>query len=110
MPQWYICLQSGCPEMTDHRTRRCDAHRLARSPSSAATSKPGWKKLRAEVLERDAYMCQVQLPGCIGRASVVDHVEGVAYGGSGDRSNLQACCQPCNDRKKGQAPLKREDR
>lgn len=36
-----------------------------------------------------------------GRApsTVVDHIIGVAAGGSDDRSNLQGACYPCNQRK-----------
>jgi len=103
---WHVCIEDRCPELTEHRSKRCPRHQIKRSPSSAATSAPGWKRIRLEVLERDRYVCQL----CGASATCVDHVEGVAYGGSGDRSNLQAACQPCNDRKKGQAPLGREYR
>jgi 5-methylcytosine-specific restriction endonuclease McrA len=104
---WNVCIESGCPELTDSRSKRCPAHRLSRSPSSKATSSPGWKRLRAEVLARDT-VCQVQLPGCEGNATVVDHREGLAYGGSSSADNLQGACQSCNNGKRGSPPLKRE--
>jgi 5-methylcytosine-specific restriction endonuclease McrA len=107
---WHVCTESGCPEATDHASRRCSAHRLQRSPSSTATSAPGWRKLRAEVLERDGYECQLHLPGCTSDATCVDHREGLAFGGGHGVDNLQAACQPCNNAKRGRPPLKREQR
>lgn len=51
---------------------------------------------RIEILERDAYRCQV----CDDhRDLVVDHIIPVAMGGSNDPANLQALCGPCNMKK-----------
>jgi 5-methylcytosine-specific restriction endonuclease McrA len=95
---WNVCLESGCPELTDSRARRCPTHQkqVKRSPSSNATSSSGWKKLRAEVLERDGYVCQVRLPACEGRATHVHHIEAAAWGGEDTHANLQAACARCN--------------
>lgn len=54
------------------------------------------KKLRFEVLKRDGFRCQY-----CGRAPpdvslVVDHIEPVAAGGSGERANLVTACVTCN--------------
>lgn len=61
-----------------------------------------WRRVRAEVL-RDHPFCQT----CAARgrrslATVVDHIRGHGYGWEArffDRSNLQAVCKTCHDRK-----------
>ena len=53
---------------------------------------------RAAVLEAAGWLCQVRLPGCTVRATTVDHVMPLAYGGTNDRWNLRASCAACNSR------------
>jgi 5-methylcytosine-specific restriction endonuclease McrA len=91
-----VCLQDSCPEIAT-RAGRCRVHANAqpRSPSSIATSAPGYKKLRARVLERDSHTCQY----CGAVATHVDHVISVAHGGESIESNLRASCAECNYRK-----------
>jgi 5-methylcytosine-specific restriction endonuclease McrA len=91
-----VCLQDGCWQMA-HRAGRCATHanQMPRSPSSVATSAPGWKKLRARVLERDSHTCQY----CGAVATHVDHVISVAHGGESTEANCVASCHPCNYRK-----------
>jgi len=56
-----------------------------------------WRKVRALVLRRDGWLCQLRLPGCKTRASQVDHIIPLADGGPRlDPSNLRAACKPCN--------------
>lgn len=93
---WRVCLQDGCPELTESANRRCPAHQPPRSPSSKATSSPGWRRIRRLVLERDGYRCQIGLPGCTGEATVVDHIQAAADQGSNRPSNLRASCESCN--------------
>jgi 5-methylcytosine-specific restriction enzyme A len=50
-----------------------------------------WRRLRAEVLERDAYTCPCGAP-----ATTVDHILPRARGGTDALDNLQAMCGPCN--------------
>lgn len=67
-----------------------------------------WKKLRAKILLRDGYICQV----CAGRglatpAQAVDHIVNKArwhaqYGsqdGCDEPNNLQSICKPCHTEK-----------
>jgi 5-methylcytosine-specific restriction endonuclease McrA len=95
-----VCQESGCPEATASGPSawRCPTHQrlVKRSPSSKATSSAGWKNLRAQVLERDHYLCQLQLPGCEGAATHCHHVEAKAWGGEDALSNLEAACAHCN--------------
>jgi 5-methylcytosine-specific restriction endonuclease McrA len=54
-----------------------------------------WRKVRALVLARDAYRCQVRIEGCTGQASHVHHVHGRGVTGDDPRF-LVASCQHCN--------------
>jgi 5-methylcytosine-specific restriction endonuclease McrA len=58
-----------------------------------------WRKLRLVVLARDGYTCQLQYPGCTGRATHVDHVLPLRFGGTNDLANLRAACASCNLRR-----------
>lgn len=62
------------------------------------------KRLRYEVLRRDAFTCRY-----CGRSSpevrlTVDHVTPIALGGVDDPSNLVACCSDCNAGKSSSSP------
>src|SRR5436309_2385548 len=93
-------MQDGCPEFSLNAPSgwRCAEHQrqAPRSPSSRATSQPGWKTLRAEILERDGYECQLRLAGCEGHATHCHHIEAAHWGGEDTHSNLEAACAHCN--------------
>lgn len=103
-----LCAHVGpegpCYEPVPNGAKHCPAHkqpawRSAGGPTTASTvagHRPGWPRLRAEVLERDGHTCQMRLPGCLVHASEVDHVVPVADGGTDDKSNLRAACHPCH--------------
>lgn len=56
-----------------------------------------WQSVRRSILKRDQYLCQIQLIGCTDRATTVDHITPVAWGGEWyDPSNLRAACANCN--------------
>lgn len=57
-----------------------------------------WRHLRAYVLRRDGYTCQMRGPSCTGVATTVDHVVPIALGGAllPPPSELRAACGPCN--------------
>ncbi|MCV7316321.1 HNH endonuclease [Mycolicibacillus parakoreensis] len=60
--------------------------------------------MRAEVLTRDGYRCQIGDQGCLGVASVADHTTpiarlGIARRDANDPALLQAACSECHDRK-----------
>lgn len=52
-------------------------------------------KLRAAVLARDGYRCQLQRPGCTTVATTADHIAPRAVAGDG-LDNLRAACGHCN--------------
>lgn len=59
-----------------------------------------WPKVRARVLARDQYQCQIQGPGCTQTATTVDHIIPVTKGGAWwDDANLRAACRKCNDQR-----------
>lgn len=97
MPSYGICLEDGCPEIVELPARRCPSHPPARSPSSRATSSPGWRAMRERVLRRDGRRCHY----CGDLAETVDHVVPASEGGTNDMTNLVAACWPCNRRKSG---------
>ena len=57
------------------------------------------EKVRAAVLRRDNWECQIRGEGCIGTANTVDHIHPKAWGGRATPDNLRAACWPCNQRK-----------
>lgn len=69
-------------------------------PSSGVADYPycwPWPLVRAEVLDRDGYRCQIKGPKCKGTATCVDHIIPWAEGHDPyDKANLRAACQPCN--------------
>ena len=54
-----------------------------------------WRKLRAAVLLRDGYRCQLKLDGCEGTATHAHHTKGRAVTGD-DPAHLVAACASCN--------------
>lgn len=56
-----------------------------------------WQRLRKQILERDAYLCQIRNPRCTTHATHVDHIQPVTDGGAWwDPTNLRAACKNCN--------------
>ncbi len=51
------------------------------------------------MLARDQYVCRLEYPGCQGRATHVDHVLPLRFGGTNDLANLRASCASCNLRR-----------
>lgn len=63
-----------------------------------------WQAIRARILARDPICCECRARGKVTAASVstiVDHIKGLAEGGSNDDANLQGLCHDCHDRKTG---------
>jgi 5-methylcytosine-specific restriction endonuclease McrA len=55
------------------------------------------RRVRQAVLERDGYRCQIGAPGCLERATQVDHIVPRSHGGAmWDPDNLRAACERCN--------------
>ena len=55
-----------------------------------------WKKIRLEILRRDAYTCAY----CGDVANEVDHIVAKVKGGEDTHDNLVAACRRCNIQKK----------
>lgn len=62
-----------------------------------------WRLLRAYVLRRDRYRCQIGSTGCTERAEAsgahaghVDHIVPRELGGGDEETNLRASCRSCN--------------
>ena len=62
---------------------------------SGSTGK--WRKIRARILQRDAYTCQQ----CGGEGNTVDHIVPRLAGGGDEDWNLQTLCASCNSSKGG---------
>lgn len=59
-----------------------------------------WRRKRDLVLKRDGYLCQCCLrQERITQATQVDHIVGLAEGGSDGPDNLQSLCAPCHEAK-----------
>ena len=60
-----------------------------------------WKKLRLQVLRRDAYTCAY----CGDIATQVDHVWPKSRGGEDTLENCVAACEPCNSAKRARTDV-----
>lgn len=57
-----------------------------------------WRKIRAQILQRDGQLCQIRGPKCTTQATAVDHIIPIAAGGPWyDPANLRATCVNCNN-------------
>lgn len=66
------------------------------SRSWRAGSTRAWRIIRAQVLARDGYLCQLKIDGiCTTRATCVHHTLGRSITGD-DPRYLTASCDPCN--------------
>lgn len=59
-----------------------------------------WRKLREQILARDAGLCvPCRSIGLVSLAGAVDHIVNKKRGGSDHPANLQAICSTCHDQK-----------
>jgi 5-methylcytosine-specific restriction endonuclease McrA len=85
-------FQGQCPA---HDFRPWARTRSRRQPAGSGWA---WGRLRLRILQRDGNRCH----WCAGQADVVDHVRGVAAGGTDDEQNLVASCADCNEQRRRQ--------
>lgn len=69
----------------------------------------GWLQLRADVFERDHYVCVYCLAMLDAATARVDHVVPRSRGGSDDLDNLATACPGCNSAKGDRTPLEWSD-
>jgi 5-methylcytosine-specific restriction protein A len=101
MPLARRCLDCGAITTRP----RCPACRHRRNRQRGTPADRGydqaWRLLRLKILIRDGWQCQLRRPGCIGKATEVDHIVPLSKGGQRlDASNAQAACKPCNSGKR----------
>lgn len=84
-----VCAAPGCPELASSHDR-CPAHQLPRLGGRS------WRRLVAQVVERDGGRCR--LCGKLGATSA-DHVVRVREGGDDSLANLRAAHLDCNRRR-----------
>src|SRR5437870_5679427 len=90
-----LCLESGCKNLTRGKSR-CPDHKHQAWQGSTWTRPPGWEATRKRVL--------LEEPGCRrcgAKATDVDHIRQQIDGGTEERANLQALCNPCHLSKTG---------
>jgi 5-methylcytosine-specific restriction endonuclease McrA len=64
-------------------------------PNKAYNS--AWRRVRLLVLERDEHRCTINMEGCTGAATSVDHIVPLVFGGAPYAlDNLRASCHNCN--------------
>jgi len=102
------CRQYRCPNLTTRKDKGyCDEHSNQRSnwtkrpDRTGSTTKRGyghvWRKIRAQVLERDAYLCVAcKQAGRFVPATDVDHIMPKSKGGTDELENLQSLCKKCH--------------
>jgi len=80
-----------------HRSGWSDPRRGSRHARGYGSE---WDRLRLEILERDAWLCQpCRRASRLTAARTVDHVVPKVEGGSSDPANLQAICAACHQAK-----------
>ncbi len=95
--------RGNCDNLITGSQRYCDDHdqpwqgRTTGQGSTRAT-----RKAREDCLDKAKHRCQLNHPGCIGRATDAHHLDGVAATGrtrakAVDRGRLVAACRPCHD-------------
>lgn len=100
-----FCAAPGCPVLV--RKGRCVVHSLKKEQDRYNYDvrrwyrRAKWRRLRAQVLERDRYECRVC--GQVTLDVDVDHIE--RHGGSEEKfyniNNLQVLCRSCHAVKTG---------
>ncbi|MDR5611532.1 MAG: HNH endonuclease signature motif containing protein [Arsenophonus sp.] len=101
------CRKPGCAKTTTERSGYCEVHRhqgwknyqqgKSRHQRGYGTK---WDKLRATILQRDKYLCQICLRNRLATAAkTVDHIIAKAHGGTDIESNLQSLCWSCHRKK-----------
>jgi len=67
------------------------------SALTPAGSTAAWRTIRAYILGRDRWLCQIGTEGvCTGVATCADHIVPREVGGTDLETNLRAACEPCN--------------
>lgn len=113
------CRDPGCGSLTKAKHGFCDDHAGQASnwqrkrPTGSTTARGyghAWRRLRAEILARDSYLCQCEdctAQGRVTPANEVDHIIEKVDGGTDDPSNLRAINDVCHKRKTARETARR---
>jgi 5-methylcytosine-specific restriction protein A len=112
------CAHPLCPLFVEPGTSqsRCSEHlALLRKSQDASRGTPAqrgygveWRKLRAQILERDGGLCTI--PDCGQPGNEVDHITPKHQGGTDDPSNLASKCRRHHASKTGAERQRLRDR
>ncbi len=103
------CRAPGCPKYAAPGSAYCDEHTAQRREAEAARRGTAasrgygskWQRERLEYLKRNPICVECKRAGHVVSAKIVDHI--VPHRGDQHlfwrRSNWQALCKPCHDRK-----------
>ena len=109
-----ICLDCGIPTPNPSRCDNCKAEWLAKHPRRPARIgrasreargyDDAWRKVRLQILNRDAWVCYLCNKKLVGSDATVDHVVPISVNPALrlEPTNLKACCRGCNSGRKGQ--------
>lgn len=94
--------REGLAEARRHGLIRRHLNKMSRTEDTmskawAKGSSRAWRRTRIQVLARDGYRCQLQLPGCTSKATEVHHTAPREVAGD-DPAHLLAACSGCNKR------------
>jgi len=94
------CRVPTCPNLDcdQHKRERNRQYEGSRGSATARGYDAAWRERRAAFLAAHP-VCELRLPGCTERASVVDHRIPKSQGGADHPSNYQSACAPCHNRK-----------
>lgn len=99
------CKHPGCGRLVPYGTHYCDTHAPLHRSDSKSTAEKGygrrWQKARAAFLHAHPLCVRCEAQGKLTAATIVDHI--TPHRGDPalfwDRSNWQALCKSCHDRK-----------
>ena len=99
------CKHPGCAELVPPGQKYCERHKALHPEEVRSAASRGygtaWRKARKQYLEEHPLCVECMKEGRYVKATVVDHV--VPHRGDKvlfwDRSNWQALCKRCHDRK-----------
>lgn len=93
---WHQLIDEWAPPGVDPSPRGAPA-RGSGSKGWAGGSTRAHRRARADVLARDGWRCQIQLPGCTTLASQAHHTLGKTVTGD-DPAHMVAACHHCNNK------------
>jgi hypothetical protein len=96
-----ICPEIGCSNLVPAGAKRCEEHYTpwaGKSFDPRRSDTAAHRRLKAQVLQRANFACEIADVGCLGTATEVDRVDRtLGY----TLENTAACCHSCHAKKTG---------